>query len=126
MPRGDRTGPAGQGPMTGRGAGYCTGYSVPGFMNPGPGRGGAGFGLGRGFFGRGGGRGWRNMNYAAGPYGWQGDWMPGPPPVDPYAQAAPQMSAEQQVDALKNQVKYMEDSIKAARERISEMEKDQE
>ena len=34
MPRGDRTGPWGAGPMTGRAAGYCAGYSVPGFMNP--------------------------------------------------------------------------------------------
>jgi len=35
MPRGDGTGPAGQGPMTGRGLGYCAGYPVPGFTNPG-------------------------------------------------------------------------------------------
>jgi hypothetical protein len=34
MPRGDGTGPMGMGPMTGRGAGYCAGYPVPGFMNP--------------------------------------------------------------------------------------------
>ena len=34
MPRGDGTGPAGMGPMTGRAAGYCAGYGVPGFMNP--------------------------------------------------------------------------------------------
>ena len=27
MPRGDGTGPAGMGSMTGRGLGYCTGYS---------------------------------------------------------------------------------------------------
>ena len=26
MPGGDRTGPLGQGPMTGRGAGYCGGF----------------------------------------------------------------------------------------------------
>jgi len=26
MPRGNRTGPAGMGPMTGRAAGYCVGY----------------------------------------------------------------------------------------------------
>jgi len=26
MPSGDRTGPAGQGPRTGRGLGYCNGY----------------------------------------------------------------------------------------------------
>jgi len=34
MPRGDGTGPGGMGPMTGRAAGYCAGYSMPGFMNP--------------------------------------------------------------------------------------------
>ena len=33
MPRGDGTGPAGFGPLTGRGAGYCAGYPVPG-RNP--------------------------------------------------------------------------------------------
>ncbi len=52
MPRGDGTGPDGQGPMTGRGAGYCAGYEMPGFINPGFGRGrgfGRGFGRGRGF-----------------------------------------------------------------------------
>ncbi len=30
MPRGDRTGPRGQGPRTGRGLGYCEGYDGPG------------------------------------------------------------------------------------------------
>ena len=34
MPRGDRTGPMGMGPMTGRAAGYCAGYGVPGYANP--------------------------------------------------------------------------------------------
>jgi hypothetical protein len=34
MPRGDGTGPAGLGPMTGRAAGFCVGYPVPGYMNP--------------------------------------------------------------------------------------------
>lgn len=70
MPGGDRTGPRGFGPMTGRGAGYCAGYSVPGYANPIPGRGGfgfgRGFGRGRGWFGRGFGRGWRNRFYGAG------------------------------------------------------------
>jgi len=33
MPRGDGTGPLGQGPMTGRGAGLCAGYSTPGYAN---------------------------------------------------------------------------------------------
>jgi hypothetical protein len=39
MPRGDRTGPLGWGPMTGRAAGYCAGYPVPGYLNPALGRG---------------------------------------------------------------------------------------
>ncbi|HHF42155.1 MAG: hypothetical protein DRJ11_04565 [Candidatus Aminicenantes bacterium] len=65
MPFGDRTGPLGLGPRTGRGMGYCSGFPTPGFMNPGPGWGfgrgwfgrGWGFGFGRGWFGRGFGRG---------------------------------------------------------------------
>jgi len=42
MPGGDRTGPMGQGPMTGRAAGYCTGSPTLGSMNPAPGRGAVG------------------------------------------------------------------------------------
>ena len=57
MPLGDGTGPQGQGPMTGRAAGYCAGYGVPGYANPGPRGGGRGYGRGwggggRGFWGR--------------------------------------------------------------------------
>jgi hypothetical protein len=71
MPRGDRTGPWGGGPMTGHGAGFCAGYGMPGYMNPLPGRG-FGMGFGRGFRagGFGGGRGRRNMFYATGVPGW--------------------------------------------------------
>ncbi|HEB11422.1 MAG TPA: hypothetical protein ENI06_09450 [Spirochaetales bacterium] len=39
MPRGDRTGPSGYGAMTGRAAGFCAGYSTPGYANFGAGRG---------------------------------------------------------------------------------------
>ena len=46
MPGGDRTGPRGSGPMTGRGMGYCVGYVRPGFINP---RFGPRFSRGRGF-----------------------------------------------------------------------------
>jgi hypothetical protein len=61
MPRGDRTGPAGMGPRSGRAAGYCRGFDAPGHANPGLVRGGvSGFGPGvggrrrrRGFGGRG-------------------------------------------------------------------------
>jgi len=57
MPAGDRTGPMGMGPMTGRAAGYCAGYPVPGYLNPVGGRG-PGLGFGRGYGrGRGMGRG---------------------------------------------------------------------
>jgi len=41
MPFGDGTGPVGMGPMTGRAAGFCAGYPVPGYMNSAVGR--AGF-----------------------------------------------------------------------------------
>ena len=47
MPRGDGTGPMAMGPRTGRAAGYCAGYAVPGFMNPTLGRG-LGMAWGRG------------------------------------------------------------------------------
>ncbi len=44
MPRGDGTGPMGMGSMSGRGAGFCAGYNMPGFANRGCGM---GSGLGR-------------------------------------------------------------------------------
>jgi len=86
MPFGDKTGPRGAGPMTGRGAGFCAGYDMPGYMNPAFGRGfggGRGWGLGRGFgrgYGMGHGRGWRHGYYATGLPGW--DYGYGYP--DPY------------------------------------------
>lgn len=46
MPFGDATGPAGFGPMTGRGAGYCAGYPVPGHLNRGIGYPGSFYGAG--------------------------------------------------------------------------------
>ncbi len=68
MPWGDRTGPVGAGPRTGRGLGYCNGYATPGYITGGYGRGfgfGRGFGAGRGF-GRG--RGWWWHAHAYHPY----------------------------------------------------------
>ena len=56
MPRGDKTGPNGEGPMTGRQQGYCSGNDSPGYAVSGRGLGkNFGRGLGRGFrkgFGR--------------------------------------------------------------------------
>jgi hypothetical protein len=122
MPRGDRTGPGGLGPMTGRAAGY----NVPGYMNPIPGRPGGGFWRGS-QYGRGGGRGWRNMYWATGLPGWM-RYQPGaygspyaPSVAAPYA---PRPTAEMELNALEDQVKYMEEGIRAARERIEELEKE--
>lgn len=72
MPRGDRTGPLGQGAMSGRRAGYCSGNNTPGYMNPVRGGGDSGrLGRIRGGFGAGaGGWGWRNMYNATGLPGW--------------------------------------------------------
>ena len=47
MPRRDGTGPNGMGPMTGRRAGLCAGFTRPGYVNAGGYCG--GFGHGRGF-----------------------------------------------------------------------------
>jgi len=103
MPRGDRTGPWGAGPMTGRAAGYCAGYSVPGYVNP---VNGYGRGLGRGR-GRGYGRGW-GRGFGRGGFGY-----PQPVVVQPAYQTAhqpvaqPQMP-EQEITALENYQKSLE------------------
>ncbi len=132
MPGGDGTGPGGMGPMTGRAAGFCAGYGVPGYANPVGGRGFGGFfGRGRGGGRGGGGRGWRNRFYATGLTGWQRAAM-GPVP---YATAAPfpaggsypaaapaAMNAEQELQALKGQAEYFEDALDGIRKRIEELE----
>ncbi|MFW5754190.1 MAG: DUF5320 domain-containing protein, partial [Marinilabiliaceae bacterium] len=47
MPGGDKSGPMGQGPMTGRNLGFCGGYDTPGFAK-GYGQVGRGSGMGHG------------------------------------------------------------------------------
>ncbi|MBU0477060.1 DUF5320 domain-containing protein [bacterium] len=124
MPGGDGTGPGGMGPMTGRAAGYCAGYSVPGYMNPIAGRGRFGYGLGlgggRGFGrGRGLGRGfgWRGAAYGA-PY-----VAPNYPAAYgggyPYAQ---EITPQQETDMLKEQSKAIGEELEAINKRISELE----
>ncbi len=113
MPRGDRTGPAGMGPMTGRGAGYCAGYDRPGYANPwGGGYGGRGFG--------GGGRGWRNMYYATGLPGWaRAGYAPASPAGYPYGAQAPASEAE----ALRAQADALSQQLDAIRSRLEDLEK---
>jgi hypothetical protein len=102
----------GMGPMTGRGAGFCAGFNVPGFLNRGFGL----FGQGRG--GRAGGRGWRNMFYATGLTGWQRAAM-GAPAV-PAATAMPTAEAEKQF--LEAQVGAMQSQLEAIKKRLAELE----
>ena len=126
MPRGDGTGPMGMGPMTGRAAGYCAGYPVPGFMNPTPGGGfggmGRGWGRGRGF-GRGGG--WR-AGYGAAAYGPYAG-APYTPAFGPYAATpyAPAMPPESELDALKTQADYFTKALDEIRKRIDELQAEQ-
>ncbi len=109
MPGGDRKGPNGMGPMTGRGAGLCAGYATPGYMNP-------GYGGGFGCYGRGtgGGRGWRRQYYATG--------LPCRARYDghvPYQNQDPALESEmlkRQADELRSQLDLIE-------KRISGMEK---
>ena len=137
MPGGDGTGPGGMGPMTGRAAGYCAGYSMPGFMNPIPGR---GFGFGRGrAFGRGLGMGFRGgrgsfggfragwAGYGAVPYGVPYGYGASPVPYGgtmgvPYGVTP---TSQQEMDALKGQSEYLEDALDGIRKRIAELEKEE-
>jgi hypothetical protein len=128
MPRGDGTGPAGMGPMTGRAAGYCAGYSVPGFANP---AGGRFYGAGRSFLGaRGGrGRGYRNWYRATGLFGWQRYNMGMPawggsyaPQVNPYA--GPEVTPDDEKEMLKEQAEFLKQQIDDIQARLDELEKE--
>ncbi len=105
MPGGDGTGPQGLGPRTGRAAGYCARYPGPGYMNPNPDR----------FFGRGGGRGHRNLYYATGLTGWQRGAYSYPPPV---VQTIPK---GQELAELTNEAEYLESELKGIKKRIQEI-----
>lgn len=105
MPRFNRTGPDGQGPMTGRRLGLCTGNVNFETMNPFWGRGlrhaggyGEGIGMGRG---RGRGRGlFRNHPV----YTNQSDHK------------------EDEIQLLKNHARYFEKALKEIQDRINEIE----
>ncbi len=105
MPFGNSTGPAGQGPRTGRGLGYCSGYSSPGYTKP---------GFGRGFFGRGGGRGWRNWYYATGLPGWQRAGMS-------YALQQEKEMLKREKDMASEEIKVLEQQIKDIEKRIKDL-----
>ena len=98
MPRGDRTGPDGYGPATGRGLGYCTGHLRAGFTF------GGGRGYGRGFqrgFGRG--------------YPYAGSWG-----VTPYP-AYPSTTGIDEARVLENRAKAVEEELQAIKARLDEL-----
>ena len=111
MPGGDGTGPLGLGSMTGRRAGFCVGFNMPGFTNSTGGRGffgrGRGIGLGRG-------RGFRNRFYNNTMYGG----------MSPNINYNPAISKEEEMNILKNQAKFMQDEINTINDRINELEKE--
>ncbi len=97
MPGGDRTGPAGRGPLTGRGAGDCAGEDRPGY-GPLP-------GFGRGFGPGGGGRGW---GFRGRGLGWYGP----PTPISPDEEAA----------ALRAQSEGLQATLKNINDRLDKLE----
>jgi len=125
MPWGDRTGPWGYGPRTGRGMGFCSGYSAPGYMNPcNPGGGrwggmGRGWGRGRGFGrgrGMGLGRGWAQMNPHVYPVG----------PVRPISAMEPGVygaygSKEGEMAYLEDMKKSIEEELEGIKQRLKEL-----
>ena len=116
MPGFDRTGPAGMGPMTGGGRGFCA-SPRPGMVNP---------SFMRGFFGRGGGRGRRNWFYATGLPGWQRaasgfpafGWTGAPIGAGSYG---PVWTAQ---EALKHQVEFLKGQLNELQNRIATLEKE--
>lgn len=104
MPRGDGTGPAGMGSMSGRGAGYCAGFGTPGFVNRGAGFGGGfGRGLGRGF-GRGLGLGFGRA-------------------TTPWFGLTGRSGGEAEQTLLKNRAEALKTQLDAVQQRLGELEK---
>lgn len=118
MPEGDRTGPAGAGPMTGRGLGYCAGNEAPGYAH-GRGGSGGGFGRGGGFRrapGTGGrGRGRMNMFYATG--------LPGYARYG-YGAVPTAVTVADEAEMLRNQAAVLEQELQLVKERLGVLEKE--
>lgn len=110
MPGGDRTGPEGAGPRTGRGMGYCSGANAPGWTQGG-GRG-RGFGRGWGFGGGGRRRHWR----AWGPPGW------GPPAFAPrWGWYGPAPAPVDEAEMLQAEADQLQSQLDAINQRLDEL-----
>ena len=109
MPGFDGTGPNGMGPMTGGGRGFC---AVPLSETRIPASGRRYFGR-RGFWGRGGGRGWRHWFYATGLPGWMRTGY----------YDFPDMTPENEIEVLKKESDYLKAQLDEIQKRISSLEK---
>lgn len=119
MPGGDRTGPAGRGSMTGRGLGYCAGYSAPGFTR------GYGMGLGRGG-GRGRGRGYWRWSGSRDPY--YEPYVLNPPryvPVSPIGKIDQITMLKQEKEYLESEMEGIKNALSDISKRIEDMEKEE-
>lgn len=107
--------------MTGRAAGYCAGYGVPGFANPVGGRG-LGMGWGRGW-GRGGGMAWGRGRGLGMGMAYRRGWGFAP---DAYAGGypAPEPTAEEELGALRQQAEWLQQQTEAIDARIRELQDD--
>lgn len=110
MPRGDGTGPMGMGRMTGRGAGYCSGFAAPGYANPVGYAGGFGCGVG-------GGRGFRRMFYAT--------WLPGWARLGYPAYAGANGEVVDEREILHNQAEFLEKELQQVKKRLSRFKEDE-
>lgn len=104
MPFGDRTGPRGQVPMTGRGRGYCAGYRASECSDSA-----SGFAMGRESRG---GRGWRNRFRATGRYAGQ----------KPAAVPHQSVDRQQEIASLKAAVDGLARTLGAFQKRLDELE----
>ena len=109
---GDGTGPEGLGPKTGRGAGYCTGNSIPGYQNTTIPR----LGLGRASSQGRGGR-YRNIFNATGLTGVQRNVT-----SIPVANTPQTMTQEQRLENLKKQAEMLKNQLENVTSQIKEME----
>lgn len=124
MPRGDGTGPDGMGPMTGRAAGYCAGYSTPGYSNF---HGGRYPGSRRTFGGGAGrGRGYRNWYDATGLPGWSryGKDLPAWGGAIGYPYGT-DIKPEKEIELLKSQSEILKQQLDDIGGRIREIEKEE-
>ncbi|MBE0673074.1 MAG: DUF5320 domain-containing protein [Bacteroidales bacterium] len=114
MPLGDRRGPSGMGPGTGRAFGYCYGFDSPGHTRePGSGMGrggwsGYGRGLGRGrSFMTGRGRGFYGQGFAPG-----------------FPAEMPAMNKDEKIKMLKSKIDYLNNEQKNIEKRLKELDKE--